>query len=210
PQSRSRRQGGINKPHPTGLGAFDINEFSEIYAEWVWQYWMNTGDRTQLAVVYPTIVNLSAYVAAAIDPATGLVTNLPATNVYYPYPVVTRLNILGVNVFRRAGQIAAALDRPASEVTQQQTRQQPLTNAINARLTRPDGVYIDGLDADGTQALQASQESDTAAVVYGVVPPARLATVGAYIPRLGTQNPPRTAGELPRGPPPRRPGRAVR
>jgi alpha-L-rhamnosidase len=195
-QARYWPEGRINKIYPTGLGALDINEFSEIYAEWVWQYWMNTGDRTQLAAVYPTIVNLSAYVAAAIDPATGLVTNLPATNVYYSYPVVTRLNILGVNVFRRAGQIAAALDRPASEVTQQQTRQEALTNAVNARLTRPDGVYIDGLQADGTQALQASEESDTAAVVYGVVPPARIATVGAYIASLGMQNPPRTAGEL--------------
>src|SRR5262249_48880332 len=188
--------GRINKIYPTGLGALDINEFSEIYAEWVWQYWMNTGDRTQLAVVYPTIVNLSAYVAAAIDPATGLVTNLPATNVYYPYPVVTRLTTPAAPVSGRAGKTAAAWARPASEGTQKPPRQQALTNAINARLTRPDGVYIDGLDADGTQAVQASQESDTAAVVYGVVPPAQLATVGAYIASLGMQNPPRTAGEL--------------
>jgi len=195
-QTRYWPQGRINKIYPTGLGALDINEFSEIYPEWVWQYWMNTGDRTLLAAVYPTVTNLANYVAAAIDPATGLVAHLPATNVYYPYPVVTRLNVLGVNVFRRAAQIAAALGRPAGEVVAQQARQQDLTNAINARLTRPDGVYVDGLEANGTQTPQASQETDTAAVVDGVVPAAATARVGGYIASLGMQNPPRTAGEL--------------
>ena len=195
-QARYWPQGRINKIYPTGLGALDIDEFTEIYPEWVWQYWMNTGDRTLLAAVYPTVVNLADYVAAAIDPGTGLVTNLPATNVSYPYPVVTRLNILGVNVFRRAAQIAAALNRPAGEVTSQQTRQQALTNAINARLTRPDGVYADGLEADGTKVDQASQVTETAAVVYGVAPTAELDRLGAYIASLGMQASPRTAGEL--------------
>ena len=148
-QARYWPQGRINKIYPTGLGALDINEFSEIYPEWVWQYWMNTGDRTLLAAVYPTVLHLADYVAAAIDPATGLVTNLPATNVYYTYPVVTRLNVLGVNVFQRAAQIAAALNQPASDVTAQQTRQQNLTNAINVHLTRPDGIYVDGLQTTG-------------------------------------------------------------
>ncbi len=195
-QARYWPQGRINKIYPTGLGALDINEFSEIYPEWVWQYWMNTGDRALLAAVYPTVLHLADYVAAAIDPGTGLVTNLPATNVYYTYPVVTRLNVLGVNVFRRAAQIAAALNQPASDVTAQQTRQQDLTNAINAHLRRPDGVYVDGLQTDGTPVNQASQETESAAVVYGVVPAGDLTTVGAYMASLGMQNPPRTAGEL--------------
>ncbi|HEV2309239.1 MAG TPA: family 78 glycoside hydrolase catalytic domain [Acidimicrobiia bacterium] len=195
-QARYWPQGRINKIYPTGLGAEDINEFTEIYPEWVWQYWMNTDDRTLLAAVYPTIVNVSSYVAAAIDPATGLVANLPATNVYYPYPVVTRLNVLGANVFRRAAQIATALGRPAGEVTSQQTRQQDLTNAINAHLTRPDGVYADGLQANGTQVNQASQQTESAAIAYGVVPAGNAAKVGAYMASLGMQNPPRTAGEL--------------
>ncbi len=195
-QARYWPQGRINKIYPTGLGPLDINEFSEIYAEWVWQYWMNTGDRALLTAVYPTVVKLADYVAAAIDPATGLVTSLPATNVYYADPVVTRLNVLGVNVFRRAGEIATAVGRPASEAAQDQARAQDLTNAVNARLTRVDGVYVDGLKADGTQDRQASQTSETAAVVYGVVPPARLSAVGAYLASLGMQSEPRTAGEL--------------
>ena len=35
---------------PTGLGAEDINEYTEIYPEWVWQYWMRTGDRAAARV----------------------------------------------------------------------------------------------------------------------------------------------------------------
>ncbi len=208
-QSQSRywpQVGAVNKIYPTGLGALDIDEFTEIYPEWVWQYWLDTGDRTLLQAVYPTIVNLADYVDAAVNPATGLVTNLPATNVSYPYlPVATRLNVLGVDVFRRAGDIATVLDQPADEVAQQRARQAALTAAINARLTRPDGVYVDGLDPDGAQSTDASQDANTAAVVYGVVPPGRLHTVGDYIAGLGMQNEPRTAGELPRGAPAGRP-----
>ncbi len=198
-QSQGRywpQQGAVNKIYPTGIGALDIDEFTEIYPEWVWQYWLYTGDRSLLEAVYPVITNLAGYVDAAIDPSTGLVTNLPATNVSYPYPVATRLNVLGVNVFRRAGDIAAVLNQPAGDVELQRSRQAALTSAINARLTRPDGIYVDGLDASGAQTTQASQASNTAAVVYGVVPGAGLAAVGSYIASLGMQNPPRTAGEL--------------
>ncbi len=70
-QARYWPQGRINKIYPTGLGALDIDEFSEIYPEWVWQYWMNTGDRTLLAAVYPIVVNLAGYVAAADRPGDG-------------------------------------------------------------------------------------------------------------------------------------------
>ena len=195
-QARYWPQGRINKIYPTGLGAQDINESTEASAEWVWQYWLHTGDRSLLEAVYPVIANVADYVSAAIDPSTGLVTNLPATNVYYSTPVVTRLNVLGVNVFRRAGDIAAVLNRPVNEVTRQRDREAGLTGAITARLTRADGVYVDGLDAQGTQTTEASQASNTAALAYGVVPPDRQATVAAYVAGLGMSNPPQTAGEL--------------
>ena len=51
-QARYWPNGAVNKIYPTGLGALDINESTEIYPEWVWQYWMHTGDRTLLASVY--------------------------------------------------------------------------------------------------------------------------------------------------------------
>ncbi len=85
-QARYWPNGAVNKIYPTGLGALDINEFTEIYPEWVWQYWLHTGDRGLLAAVYPVLDRLAGYVHRAVAPGTGLVTYLPATNVYYDLP----------------------------------------------------------------------------------------------------------------------------
>ncbi len=63
-QKRYWPNGAVNKIYPTGLGALDINESTEIYAEWVWQYWMHTGDRALLATVYPVLQRIADYVAA--------------------------------------------------------------------------------------------------------------------------------------------------
>jgi alpha-L-rhamnosidase len=57
-------------------------------------------------------------------------------------------------------------------------------------------VYVDGLDAHGAQVSQASQDTNAAAVVYGVAPAPRVAPVAAYVAGLGMQAPPRTAGEV--------------
>jgi alpha-L-rhamnosidase len=195
-QTRYWPAGGINKIYPTSLGAVQINEFTEIYPEWVWQYWMNTGDRTLLAAVYPALSKVADYVAHAIVPATGLVTSLPATSIYYAFPTVTRLNILGVDVFKRVADVAAVLGRPPAEIASRRAEQSALTDAINARLTRSDGMYVDGLDAHGAQVAQASQDTNAAAIVYGVAPAPSVAPVAAYIAGLGMQAPPRTAGEV--------------
>jgi alpha-L-rhamnosidase len=195
-QHRFWPNGAVNKIYPTGLGALDINEFTEIYPEWVWQYWLHTGDRTLLAALYPVLTKLSGYVYESIASSTGLVNNLPATNIYYSFPVVTRLNVLGANVFGRTADVAAALNRPKSEVSQARQRQASLAAAINRRLTRLDGTYVDGLDAGGHHVPQASQEANACALAYGVVPPRLRATVGAYVASLGMSAPPRTATEV--------------
>ena len=85
-QRRYWPNGAVNKIYPTGLGALDINESTEIYPEWVWQYWLHTGDRALVEAVYPAVRRISDYVQRAVATDTGLVTSLPATNVYYDYP----------------------------------------------------------------------------------------------------------------------------
>jgi alpha-L-rhamnosidase len=195
-QARYWPNGAVNKIYPTGLGALDINEFTEIYPEWVWQYWLHTADRPLLESVYPTLVALAGYVDASIVPSTGLVTNLPATNVYYSFPVVTRLNVLGVNVFRRVGDVAKALRRPTEEVGLQRQRQQTLASAVRSSLTRPDGIYADGIDMKGAQVQTASQDTNACAAVYGVAPRRRLGAIGAYVASLDMTAPPRTASEV--------------
>jgi alpha-L-rhamnosidase len=195
-QARYWPNGALNKIYPTGLGALDINEFTEVYPEWVWQYWMYTGDRALLSMVYGVLTRISDYVQRSVSAGTGLVTALPATSIYYSYPVVTRLNVLGVNVFRRTADVAEELGRPTAEVAQQHRRARMLTAAVNRRLTRPDGTYVDGLAEDGTQIPSASQTANACAVSYQVVPGDRLATVAGYVSSLGMQTPPQTAPEV--------------
>src|ERR1700688_293063 len=194
-QARYWPSGAINKIYPTGLGAQDIDEFSEIYAEWVWRYWLHTGDRPLLDEVYPVLVKLSGYVHGAVDRSTGLVTGLQTSEASYPYRVATRLNILGSNVFGRTADVAEALDRPSSEVTRQRRRQAALTAALNDHLTRSDGIYVDGL-VGSRLAPRASQEVNACAVAYGVVPTRHLKAVGSHVAGLGLHAEPQTAAEV--------------
>ena len=195
-QARYWPSGAVNKIYPTGLGAEDIDEYCEIYAEWVWQYWLYTGDRPLLEEVYPVLVKLTGYVDGAIDPTSGLVTALQSQELSYPYLVATRLNVLGANVFGRTADVAEALGRPASEVSRHRQRQGALTAALNKQLTRADGVYVDGLQGSGAPVATASQEVNACAVTYGVVPAQRVAAVAAHVAGLGMQAEPQTAAEV--------------
>jgi alpha-L-rhamnosidase len=196
-QARYWPNGAVNKIYPTGLGALDIDEFCLIYAEWVWQYWLATGDRSLLETVYPTLQRLSSYVAHGVDSDTGLVAVLQATDPAYPASfAATRLNVLGANVFRRTAGAAAELGRPVTEARHLRARRASLLAAIHRHLTRPDGVYVDGLSAPGRQLATASQDTNACALVYGTVPAKRVPAVGAYVAGLGLQAPPRTAGEV--------------
>ena len=195
-QKRYWPNGAVNKIYPTGLGALDINESTEAYVEWVWQYWMHSGDRALVGSVYGVVQNIAHYVQRAVAADTGLVTSLPSTNVYYDPPVVTRLNVLGVNVFRRAAALGDVLGRPAGEIAVQRRRQAALTAAVNRRLTRPDGTYVDGLQADGTPTATASQTANACAAAYGVVPASAIGAVGRLVSSLGMQATPQNAGEV--------------
>ena len=200
-QARYWPDGRINAVYPNGDGARDIPDGTEAYPDWLWQYYLETGDRTTLAALYPVVARVADYVWRAVDPTTGLVTRLPGGLDEYLYGIVdwppamrygydmqtvvrTTVNDLAVNVFDREGQMAGLLGR-ADEAGSAQNRRGVVTNAINARLARPDGVYIDGLEADGSQSTHASQQANALALAFGIVPAERIATVGAYVSDLG-------------------------
>jgi alpha-L-rhamnosidase len=193
-QRRYWPQGPVNKIYPTGLGAQDIGEFTEVYAEWVWQYWFHTGDRPLLQAVYPVLSKLSDYLAQTIAPSSGLLPNLPATNVYSTLAVVTRQNVLGANVFRRAADAAHVLGLAGDESRDRQ-RQSALTAAINSRLTLPNGLYVDGIQPNGVKAA-TTQDANAVAAAYGLAPSGVVATLGAVMASEGLSVPPRTATEV--------------
>jgi alpha-L-rhamnosidase len=200
-QARYWPDGRVNAVYPNGDGARDIPDYTELYPEWVWQYYLATGDRATLAALYPVVARIDDYLARSVDPHTGLVTRLPGGSGDYEFGIVdwppamrygydvataarTTVNVLAVNAYARTAQMAEVLGRglDAGPAT---TRARALTAAINARLTRPDGVYVDGLEADGTGSAHASQQANALALAFGIVPPSRTGSVGAYVAGLG-------------------------
>ena len=195
-QARFWPSGAINKIYPTALGALDIPEFTEIYPEWVWQYWIHTGDRAFLTEVYPVVSRVSDFIHRAINSRTGLVTDLQGTSNFPLYSTDTVLNVLAANVFQRVGDMATALGRPASESATQAQRRAALVAAINTRLERADGRYIDGISGSGVAATSEGQTANAFALEFGVVPAAQVAGVGAYVASLGMATPPMSAGDM--------------
>lgn len=200
-QARYWPDGRLNAVYPNGDGKRDIPDNTELYPEWLWQYYLSTGDRATLAAYYPVAVGIADYVGRAIDRTTGLVTRLPGGDGDYLYGIVdwppamrygydvntaarTTVNALAVDVFDRTSQIAAALGRPADAATER-ARGSGVTAAMNTRLVRADGVYVDGLESNGAQSTHASQQANAYALAFGIVPRARVAPVGAQVARLG-------------------------
>ena len=197
-QKRYWPDGRVNVVYPNGDGKRDIPDATESYVEWVWQSYPNSGNRDQLAALYATVTNITNYVARAIDPRTGLVTKLPGGGEDYLYGAVdwppwmrygydmtttarTTVNVLAVDDFRRAAAIAQALGRPASEVQQQQSRADALTRAMQSKLERPDGVFVDGLLASGKQSAHAGQQANVWPLAFGIVPAAHTRAVADHI-----------------------------
>ena len=202
-QKRYWPNGAVNVVYPNGDGKRDIPDSTEQYAQWVWRAYETTGDLHQLASLYPVVKNISDYIDRAIDPTTGLVTNLPGGGGDYLYGLVdwppqsrygydmataarTTMNILAVDVFRRVSELAGALGRGADARTED-ARAARLTDAIHKRLRRSDGVLVDGLEANGTPSTHASQIANTYGLAYEVVPRSDLRAVADYVVSLGNQ-----------------------
>jgi alpha-L-rhamnosidase len=203
-QQRYWPDGRVNVVYPNGDGKRDIPDSTEQYVEWVWHVYQTTGDLDQLASLYPVVKNISDYIDRAIDPKTGLVTNLPGGGSDYLYGLVdwppqsrygydmataarTTENLLALDDFRDVADLARALGRPIAEVNTEVARAERLTNAIESRLRRPDGVLVDGLEANGTQSTHASQLANAYALAFRLTPASDLSTVADYVVSHGNE-----------------------
>jgi alpha-L-rhamnosidase len=208
-QTRYWSDGRLNAVYPNGDGKRDIPDFTEMYPIWVWRYYLETGDKTLLARVYAVMQNVADYVWSYRDGTTGLVTNLAGGGGAYQFGIIewppserrgydvattarTTVNILGAEVQRVTAAAAAALGRPASEVATYDTRTDQLTTAINSRLRRSDGVYIDGSNGD-TASTHASQHANSYALAFGIVPAASRTAVIDHVVGMGMNQGPMTA-----------------
>jgi alpha-L-rhamnosidase len=204
-QKRYWPDGQVNAVYPNGDGARTFGTSTARYPEWLWRYYTSTGDYGTALALYPSVTQAVAWLWSTRQAGTGLLYGLADTDdgdpVYgYDLSVAadTASNVMAVNAMRRVAQLATATGDAAGAQTWQ-ARATQLTAAVNAVLRRPDGTYVDGVDADGTQSMHASQEANALPLAYGVVPAADLDAVGAYVASLGIDVGPNHGLELLRG-----------
>ncbi|KAA1425468.1 Bacterial alpha-L-rhamnosidase [Mumia zhuanghuii] len=208
--------GRYNAVYPNGDGKRDIPDYTEMFVDWVWRYYQVTGDRALLEEAYPSIQRTAEYVRRHIPtsgPTAGLVTNLTGGSGAYQYGIVdwpepgrfgydmgtaarTVINALGVEVLRRTADMAEALDRPAAEAAAYRSAEDGLVEAMNGKLRRTDGVYVDGLRADGTQSDHAGQHSTSFAVAFDVAPASDLPALAEHLAGMGMKQGPMTVHRL--------------
>jgi alpha-L-rhamnosidase len=166
-------------------------------------YFDHTGDLTTLREVLPTVEHIADYVTRALDPVTGLVTRLPGGDGDYLHGIVdwppamrygydvrtvarTTVNVLADDALGAAFSLAA-LTGDQALASAYGRRALDLQTAIDRRLRRPDGVFVDGLEADGSQSPHVSQQANAFAVeeFAGRSSLTRLDAAATVVVRLG-------------------------
>jgi alpha-L-rhamnosidase len=204
-QRRYWPDGQVNAVYPNDDGARSYGTFTARYPEWVWRYYASTGDRATAILFYSSVSEVAAWLWSARQAGNGLLYGLADQSngdpVYgYDLSVAadTASNVLAVNAFNRVAQFAeVASDQAGAALWQGRAEQ--LSDSVNATLRRTDGVYVDGVLASGAQSGSASQEANTLALAYGVVPASDRTRVGAYVASMGIHLGPNHGLELLRG-----------
>jgi len=197
----------VNACYPDAPGARDIPDYTEMFPAWVWEYYMQTGDRAFLATNYPALTNIAQYVNRCRNPTNGLITRLlggtsasyrngiidwpPDMRFGYDMATVTGpgnastvINGWAWEDYDIVSRIASELGNPADCKTYRDLADD-LKTAVNTHLLNASGVYVDGLEPDGTQSAHASQHANALPLSLGMVPAERQASVTAHVNSLG-------------------------
>ncbi|MGD1087080.1 MAG: autotransporter-associated beta strand repeat-containing protein, partial [Verrucomicrobiota bacterium] len=203
--------GRVNACYPDDENSRDIPDFTQMFLDWVWEYYMQTGDIGFLGANYTQLTNIAQYVNRDLNPATGLITNLlggtmnGAINTTYEYGVIDNPTDMyfgyDLNTVRGSGptsatvingwawvdydvvsRIAGELGNTADSNTYRALAAN-LQAAINTNLINSGGLYVDGLDAGSAPSTHTSQHANAFPLSLNLVPLAQQAGVAALVVR---------------------------
>jgi hypothetical protein len=222
PPGPGSQYGDINAVYPNGDGKRDIPDYTEMFPDWVWQYYQLSGDRATLSSAYQTMQAIGQYVTdsvATTGPDAGLVYQLAGgSSSSYHYGIIdwpatdrydtvvlnsgadTVVNMRAVEVYRALAEAATALGDTAS-ASGYATDAANLTQAINTKLVDANGLYDDGLTAaTGNPKIgNASEHDQSFALAYGVAPASSYGTLGDFLAAQGMKQGPMDLGQLEQG-----------
>ena len=132
--------GQVNEVYPNDDGPQDYPTFTALYPEWVWRYYLSTGDEATVVGLLPTLRGCRDTCSVSVDPATGLISGLTLStngdNQYgydYNTDADTTMNVLSANAHRRIGLIAQLAGDPSSAAAESELGS-ALTRRINQLL----------------------------------------------------------------------------
>lgn len=213
-QARYWPNGALNAVYPNGDAKRDIPDYTEMYDEWVMDYYQQTGDTSLLAQVYPVMKNVADYIDAAVD-ETGLVDELPGGSGPYEHGIIdwpapmrydtvvdgngaeTVVNALAVGADRALAKASNVLGRGGVAHTYS-SRAAALTKAMNASLyDKTSGQYSDGLATDTHARIgNYSEHAQSYPLAYGVAPASTYRHLGTVLNRDGMQHGPMDLRQL--------------
>lgn len=178
-------RGRMNAVYPNNDGRRDIPDFTQAYLVWVGKYYTATGDVDFLAANYDKLKSIAEYVYKYTDEKTGLIKNLEGGGGAYKYGIIdwpasmrfgydmvetrTVINCWAYADYMSMFYFAFVLEKNADFKLYRQ-RMKDLREAINAHLINKDGLYIDGLNTDGTQSEHVSQQANMIPFALGITP----------------------------------------
>ncbi len=189
--------GRLNAVYPNADGKRDIPDYTQSYLVWVWDYYLRSGNIRFLRDNYDKLKKVAQYVDTYRNETTGLIHNLaggsgayrggiidwPASMRYgYDMAVESRtvIDAYAYIDFDIVARMADVLGNVADRDLYQ-AKSQAMADAINTQLVNADGVYIDGLNANGSKSPHVSQHANMFPLAMGIVPPDHLEPVIAAV-----------------------------
>ncbi len=178
--------GRLNAVYPNADGKRDIPDYTQQYLLWAWDYYLLTGNLDFLKTNYEKLKKIGSFVDSYKNSATGLVHKLAGGSGPYQYGIIdwpatmrygydmraearTVINAYAYAGFDVLSRIASVTGN-AADAEAFRGKAAALKKAFNEKLLNGDGVYSDGLLADGEQSEHVSQHANMFPLALGMVP----------------------------------------